>query len=65
MHFNLNDLRSRIESFLNIGINLPTDDLLRVLISKTFSEKQININPKVSEYILKILIDPMIKSLNL
>ena len=50
---NLNDLRSRIESFLNIGINLPTDDLLRVLISKTFSEKQININPKVSEYILK------------
>ena len=53
MHFNLNDLRSRIESFLNIGINLPTDDLLRVLISKTFSEKQININPKVSEYILK------------
>ena len=29
-----------------IGIDLPTDDLLQVIISKSFSDRQININPK-------------------
>ena len=38
---------------MNLGIELPTDDLLRVIISKSFSEKQIEINPKISEYIIK------------
>ena len=52
-NFNLNDLKSRINSFVFIGIELPTDDLLKVIISKYFSEKQININPKISEYIIK------------
>ncbi len=51
--FNLNDLKSRINSFLDIGIQLPTDDLLKVIISKTLSEKQINIDPKISEFIIK------------
>ena len=50
--FILNDLKSRIESFLFIGIDLPTDDLLKVIISKTLSEKQIKINPKLSDYIV-------------
>ena len=27
---------------MEIQINLPTDDLIRVIISKTFSDKQIN-----------------------
>ena len=49
----LKDLKSRAESFVNLGIELPTDDLLRVIISKSFSDKQIDINPKVSEYIIK------------
>ena len=53
MKFKLNDLKSRIESFVNLGIDLPTDDLLRVIISKSFSDKQIKISPKVSEYIIK------------
>ena len=51
--FSLEDLRSRINSFIYIGIELPTDDLLQVIISKSFSDKQINLNPKISEYIIK------------
>ena len=53
MKFSLKDLKSRAKSFVNLGIELPTDDLLRVIISKFFSEKQIDINPKISEYIIK------------
>ena len=52
INFNLEDLRSRTNSFLYIGIELPTDDLLKVIISKTLSDKQISINPKISEYII-------------
>ena len=53
IEFSLKDLQSRLNSFLNIGIQLPTDDLLKVIISKTLSEKQINIDPKISEFIIK------------
>ncbi len=53
IRFELKDLQSRAESFMNLGIELPTDDLLRVIISKSFSDKQIEINPKISEYIIK------------
>ncbi len=52
LKFKLKDLRSRINSFLNIGIELPTDDLLKVIITKTFSDKQISINPKLSNFII-------------
>jgi len=51
--FKLKDLQSRINSFIYIGIELPTDDLLQVIISKSFSDMQINLNPKISEYIIK------------
>ena len=51
--YNLKDLKSRIDSFVSLGIDLPTDDLLRVIITKYFSDKQINISPKISEYIIK------------
>lgn len=47
------DLKSRLNSFINIGIDLPTDDLLEVIISKSFSDKQIEINPRISDYIIK------------
>ncbi|MDC2987075.1 DnaA/Hda family protein [Candidatus Pelagibacter bacterium] len=50
--FELKDLKSRINSFLFIGIELPTDELLKVIISKTLSEKQISINPKISDFII-------------
>ena len=48
----LQDLQSRLNSFIDIGVDLPTDDLLRVIITKFFSDKQIDINPKISEYII-------------
>ena len=53
MKFELKDLKSRALSFVNLGIELPTDDLLHVIITKFFSEKQIEISPKISEYIIK------------
>jgi chromosomal replication initiation ATPase DnaA len=31
---------------------LPPDDLLQVIISKSFSDRQINLNPKISNYII-------------
>ena len=52
INFKLEDLKSRINSFLFIGIELPTDDLLKVIISKNLSDKQISINPKISDYII-------------
>ena len=51
--FKLDDLKSRTNSFVFIGIELPTDDLLQVIISKSFSDKQINISPKISDFIIK------------
>ena len=51
--YELKDLSSRAESFVNLGIDLPTDDLLRVIITKYFSDKQISLSPKISEYIIK------------
>ena len=43
-----------MNSFIDIGIDLPTDDLLRVIITKSFSDKQIKFKSKnVSEYIIK------------
>jgi chromosomal replication initiation ATPase DnaA len=53
LNFKLVDLKSRLDSFIFIGITLPTDDLLQVVISKFFSEKQIYLNPKIYEYIIK------------
>ena len=52
LELNLKDLKSRISSFLFIGIELPTDDLLKVIISKTLSDKQISLNPKLSDFII-------------
>ena len=46
------DLKSRLNSFVFIGIDLPNDDLLRVLITKSLSDKQISISPKLSDYII-------------
>ena len=35
----LNDLKSRFENFIYNGIDLPTDDLIRVILTKNFSDK--------------------------
>ncbi len=49
----LEDLKSRFSSFVDIGIDLPTDDLIRVILTKNFSDKQIQVSEKNIEYILK------------
>ena len=51
--FDSEDLKSRIDSFLYIGIDLPTDDLLQVIIAKSFSDKQVYLDKKISQYITK------------
>ena len=48
----MKDLTSRINRFIFIGIQLPTDDLLKVIITKNLSDKQISINPKLTDYII-------------
>ena len=53
MKFRLKDLISRTKNFVSLGIDLPTDELLRVIISKHFSEKQIDLGANVAEYIIK------------
>ena len=50
--FKLIDLKSRINSFLYIGIELPNDELLKVIISKNLSDKQISVNPKILDFII-------------
>tara|TARA_B100001029_G_C14983937_1_gene407772 strand:- start:217 stop:879 length:663 start_codon:yes stop_codon:yes gene_type:complete len=50
---NLKDLSSRFTSFVEVGIDSPTDDLLRVILTKNFSDKQIKITKKNVEFILK------------
>ena len=53
LNVKLSDLKSRFDSFLSLSINLPTDDMIRVIISKNFSDKQIDLNNKNLEFILK------------
>ena len=53
LEIKLKDLKSRFSSFVNIGIDLPTDELIKVIISKSFSDKQVKIDNKLLEYILK------------
>ena len=53
LRVNLNDLKSRFSSFVNIGIDLPTDELIKVIISKNFSDKQVKIESNLLEYIIK------------
>ena len=51
--FKLRDLMSRVTSSLIIGINLPSDDLISVILAKNFSDKQITVEKKHIDYIIK------------
>ena len=51
--FKLNDLISRINSSLIIGIDLPSDELISVILTKNFSDKQIKVEKKHIDYIIK------------
>ena len=51
--FKLKDLVSRVNSSLIIGINLPSDDLISVILAKNFSDRQIKVEKKHIDYIIK------------
>ena len=51
--FKLKDLLSRASSSLIIGINLPSDDLISAILAKNFSDKQIKVEKKHIDYIIK------------
>ena len=51
--FKLKDLMSRVNSSLIIGIKLPSDDLISVILAKNFSDKQIIVEEKHIDYIIK------------
>ena len=52
-NFKLKDLVSRVNSSLSLGINLPSDDLISVILTKNFSDKQITVEKKHIDYIIK------------
>ena len=51
--FKLPDLKSRINEIITIGIKLPSDDLISVILAKNFSDKQIKVEKKHIDYIIK------------
>ena len=53
LEIKLEDLKSRLNSFSKITIDLPTDDLIKVVLTKNFSDKQIQIDNKMIDFILK------------
>ena len=53
LEIKLEDLKSRLSSFSIITIDLHTDDLIKVVLTKNFSDKQIQIDNKLIDFILK------------
>ena len=51
--FKLPDLRSRASNCIIIGIKLPSDDLISVILAKNFSDKQIKYKKTHIDYIIK------------
>ena len=51
--FKLPDLRSRVSSSLMIGLKLPNDELISVILAKNFSDRQIKIEKKHIDFIIK------------
>ena len=51
--FELNDLSSRSKNCLFAKIDIPDDELIFALILKSFSDRQIVIEKKLIEYIVK------------
>lgn len=51
-NFTLPDLSSRIKSVLNITINSPDDELIKILIFKHFSTSSVNISQIIIDFLL-------------
>ena len=53
LNFKLNDLRSRTKNFLLQKIEKPDDEMIYALILKNLSDKQILVEKKLINYIIK------------
>ena len=53
INFNLADLNSRSKDFLLQGIERPGDDLIFALLVKNLSDRQISLEKKMLDYIIK------------
>ena len=53
INFHLNDLKSRAKSFLLQNIDKPDDDLIFALILKNLSDRQISLDKKLINYLIK------------
>ena len=53
INFKLEDLRSRMKNSLIANINKPDDELMFALILKNLSDRQITINKKLIDFIVK------------
>tara|TARA_Y100000741_G_scaffold331597_1_gene287022 strand:- start:397 stop:1053 length:657 start_codon:yes stop_codon:yes gene_type:complete len=53
INFKLNDLKSRSKNCLFAKIEKPDDELMFALILKSFSDKQISVDKKVIDFIIK------------
>ncbi|MAJ22449.1 MAG: hypothetical protein CBC24_01370 [Candidatus Pelagibacter sp. TMED64] len=52
-NFKLPDLKSRVKSSSILKISLPGDDLIKAILSKSFSDKQIFVDKKYIDFIAK------------
>ena len=52
MKFDILDLESRIKSFINVGIDLPNDQILYSILVKELDERKIILNDDLCFYIL-------------
>ena len=53
LSFRLKDLSSRLNNCIFAKINIPDDELIYAILIKNFSDKQVKINKKYIEYIIK------------
>ena len=53
INFSLKDLRSRTKNFLLQNIENPDDELIFAIILKNFSDRQISLDQKLIDYIIK------------
>ena len=53
INFNLIDLKSRTKNFLLLNIEKPNDELIFALILKNLSDRQISIDKKLIDFIIK------------
>ena len=51
--FELADLSSRVKASQAIGIGMPDDDLIKVVLVKLFSDRQVRVETSVIEYITR------------